>query len=191
MLARLTTGGLAALVLATTLLACGGDSETADKAPRIPAGVAERLALLSDETAAALEAGDECSAQEIADELESEALKAEAQIPAELRGQVREGVQRLSAPISCEPVVETVTETSPEDTESACSLLERLKEDEGDGPGKSEEAPGQLSQEEEQQAGDLEKEAEARLKDLEKDLEDRCKDEEGGDGEGSSQEGED
>jgi len=103
------------MAAATALTACGGDSEPS-KAPRIPAAVADRLAGLSDETAAALEAGDDCAAQEAADELESEALKAEAQIPSELRGQVREGVQRLTASISCEPEPVIVTETVPEET---------------------------------------------------------------------------
>jgi hypothetical protein len=112
---RLTIGVVAVVVAASTLAACGGDDEAA-KAPRIPAAVAERLAVLSDETAAALEAGDDCAAQESADELEREALEADAQIPAELRGQVREGVQRLTASISCEPEPVIVTETVPEET---------------------------------------------------------------------------
>src|SRR5262245_60688395 len=110
---RLTTGALAALVLATVVAACG-DSETPAKAPRIPAGIAERLASLSDETAAELEAGDDCAAQETADELERKALEAEREIPEELRGELREGGQQLTASISCEPV--TVIETVPEET---------------------------------------------------------------------------
>jgi hypothetical protein len=136
---RATTGGLAALLAALTLAACGDDSGSDPKAPRIPAAIAERLAALSDETAAAIELGDDCAAQEAADELEREALKAESQIPAELRGEVREGVQRLTASISCEPEPVTVIETVPEETtteekeESPCPPGQEKQEEHGKG----------------------------------------------------------
>ena len=105
----------AALLLAT-LAACGGDEETPPKAPKIPAAVADRLANLSDDTAEALEVGDDCAAQETADELEREMLESEGEIPSELRRQVREGVQQLTASITCEPEPVTVIETVPEET---------------------------------------------------------------------------
>ena len=147
MFARLTIGAVAALVLATVVAACGGDSETPAKAPRIPAAIADRLASLSDETAAALEVGDDCAAQETADELESEALEAESEIPQELRRQVREGVQQLTASISCEPVpvIETVPEETTTTEEPACPEDKHGKGGEDDSGGETTEAlpPGQ------------------------------------------------
>jgi hypothetical protein len=134
---RITSGGLAVLFAATVLAACGGDGGT-EKAPRIPAAVAERLAGLSDEAAAALEAGDECAAQEAADELEREALKAQGQIPANLLPEVQDGVQQLAAGISCEPepiVIETVPEETtteekkPPEEDPACPPGLEKKED--------------------------------------------------------------
>ena len=137
MLARSTLGVIATALLAVSLAACGGDDEDPPKSPRIPAAVADRLADLSDDTAEALELGDDCAAQETADELESEMLEAEDEIPPELRRQVREGVQQLTASITCEPeppvtVIETVPEESTE--EPSCP------EDEKDEKGKDEDS---------------------------------------------------
>lgn len=130
MRARLTTAVLAAL-LAIAVAACGGDAGSDEEPPQIPTAVAERLAALSDETADELEAGDDCAAQETADELERAALESEPQIPAELRGQLREGIQRLTAGISCVPepvVIETVPEETT--TEDQAEELPRCPEDE-------------------------------------------------------------
>jgi hypothetical protein len=164
---------MAALILA--LAACGEDTDNEPKAPRIPAGVADHLAGLSDETAAALEAGDDCAAQEAADELEREALKAEDEIPPELRSQVRTGVQQLTAAITCEPV--TVIETVPEETtteedDSFCPPGQEKKEDEKEeDEEKKDEDPGGGKDD---QGGDVKDkdEDEKKCKDVEEDGDD-------------------
>jgi hypothetical protein len=161
---RWTIAGLFAILAATVMAACGSDPEPA-KAPRLPAAVADRLAGLSDETAAALEVGDDCAAQEAADELERESLEAEARIPTELRGELREAVQRLTAEISCEPEPVVITETVPEETtteeEVDCPEDEKGRgRDEPRGPGREgpfgEDDPGRGHDREKEEGGDKE-----------------------------------
>jgi hypothetical protein len=158
MRARSTTGGIALLLIAAVLASCGGDSPSDPKAPRIPAAVAERLAGLSDDTAEALEVGDDCAAQEVADQLERETLKAESQIPAELRSEVTRGVRQLTAAIECvpEPVIKTVPEETTTEELPPCPPGQEKKEDDhgdhGDegGHGKDEQTEEEKKKEEEQ-----------------------------------------
>jgi len=155
------------LLTAAVLTSCGGDSATEPKAPRIPAAVAERLAGLSDETAAALEVGDGCAAREAAEELKREALKAESEIPAELRPEVTDGVQQLTTAIECEPapVVETVPETTTDESFCPPGQLKREDGHKGDEDGHGDEGHGK-DEEAEKEREEREKEREKRLKEL-------------------------
>src|SRR5918994_6800939 len=108
-------GPLIVVAASVALAGCGDDSEPDPEEPaRIPAGVAEQRASLSDETAAALEGGDPCGAELVADELTRTAEAVEPRIPAQLRPEVRAGVEELVSRIECVPAPPVEEEQPPE-----------------------------------------------------------------------------
>jgi hypothetical protein len=108
-------GALIAVAASVALAGCGDDSEPEPEQPaRIPASVAERLASLSEETAAALERDDTCDAEVAADELARTAEEVESRVPAQLRPEVRAGVEQLTSRIDCVPPP-SVEEEQPRD----------------------------------------------------------------------------
>src|SRR5262245_33465450 len=94
----LTAGLTAALLLS----GCGSGAErrTAPR-PTLPRAVALRLAHTSDGVAAALAAGDGCSARTLAQALQQQAST--SVVPTALRGQLREATNDLARRIECVP----------------------------------------------------------------------------------------
>jgi hypothetical protein len=139
---KLKVLGLAiALVAATaTLGGCGSDGEdTADAAGGIPSGTADRLAEMSDEIAAAIEAGDVCGAAARADDLR--AAVSEAEIPDELRSEVEAGADQLVNGVNCDSGEDTTTEDEDEEKEKG----DEEKDKEGEEDSDSSDPPGQDS----------------------------------------------
>jgi hypothetical protein len=129
-------GKLKALGLAIPLVTvvaalggCGSDGEeTAAAAGGIPSGTADRLAEMSDEIAAALEAGDVCGAAQKADDLQ--AAVSEAEIPAELRPEVEAGAAQLVNVVNCDSEQDTTTKEDESDED-------KQDEEEGEEEGNS------------------------------------------------------
>jgi hypothetical protein len=132
-------GALIVIAASLALAGCGDEPPAESERPaRIPAGAAERLASLSDETAAALEAGDPCGAELAAQELARTAEEVEPRIPVQLRPEVRAGVEQLASLIECVPPA--VGEEQPPEPEDGCPPG-TVRKDEGegkDGKGKKE-----------------------------------------------------
>jgi hypothetical protein len=97
-------GTLAALSLATALVACGGSSQTAAGEPALPKTVASSLADKADQIASALENGDQCGAARLADELKDgvEAAVSGGQVPAALSGELERTATDLQNEVNCE-----------------------------------------------------------------------------------------
>ena len=100
----------AALVVALAFAACGGDDSASNEtqtaaAPSFPSALAEELALVSDDVADLLEAGDGCAAAERAAELRRQTLAAvdAGDVPPEFEQPLLTAVDRLGAQIVCEP----------------------------------------------------------------------------------------
>jgi hypothetical protein len=137
----LEVGKLKALGLAIALVAamgtlggCGSDGEESASGG-IPSGTADRLAEMSDEIAAALEAGDVCGAAARADDLR--AAVSEAEISAELRSEVEAGADQLVNGVNCDSEPEA---TTTEEEDGKHERDEEREEEDGDS-GSSGEGP--------------------------------------------------
>jgi hypothetical protein len=96
---------LIALGAVLALTACGGSDQISAETPRLPRALANELADLSEQVAAALDAGDVCGAAGLADELESavETAVAEGDVPPELRPELEAAAVELQNGINCPP----------------------------------------------------------------------------------------
>lgn len=110
----------AALMVAVALAGCGGDDSASNEtqttaAPTLPAALAEELALVSDDVAELLEAGDGCAASERAAELRERTVAAVegGDVPAALEQPLVTAVEALENQIVCEPA--TTEEEGDED----------------------------------------------------------------------------
>ena len=99
---------LAAILLAAALSAAGcgsGSEQHAAPRPTLPPLVASALAARSDEVAAALEAGDDCRARTLAQQLQQETITAiEARrVPSAFQEELMSTATDLAARIACVP----------------------------------------------------------------------------------------
>ena len=99
-----------ALVVAVALAACGGDDSASNETetaapPTLAAALVEELALVSDDVAELLEAGDGCAASQRADDLRERTLAAveRGDVPAQLEQPLVTAVEDLASRIVCEP----------------------------------------------------------------------------------------
>ncbi len=136
MVGKLKVLGLAIpLVAATAALGgCRSDGEDTAAAAGISSETADRLAEMSDEIAAALEAGDVCGAAERADDLR--AAVSEADIPTELRPEVEAGADQLVNVVNCDSEQDTTTTEDEGDEEKKEKDKDKDKE-QGEGEGNS------------------------------------------------------
>lgn len=99
-----------ALVVAVALAACGGDDSASNETetaapPTLAAALVEELALVSDEVAELLEAGDSCAASQRAADLRERTLAAveRGDVPPQLEQPLVTAVEDLARRIVCEP----------------------------------------------------------------------------------------
>ncbi len=111
---RLRAGTLAALSL-VAVAACGGSAQPQAEERPLPRALASDLADKSEAIAAALDAGDQCGAAHLADELQDavEAAVADGRIPAEFQGELEEAALDLQNGVNC-----VVEEEDPGTTET-------------------------------------------------------------------------
>ena len=99
------SSALASLALVLTLAACGGSGARDSSSAAIPSGVANRLASMSDEVAAAWQAGDQCGAAEKADALRhaTDDAIAAGEVPAAYQDDLEAAVTNLQNTANCPP----------------------------------------------------------------------------------------
>jgi hypothetical protein len=150
---------LAAAACAAFLAGCGGGADVPPDQAAIPAGVAEDLARQADAVAERFEAGATCEAAQLADELQSAAIKAvnAGDIPAEFQEDLQATANELVNEINCpdpEPAI---------DCDALRANKEALEEEKDDAKGKG-----------------REKQLEEQIKQLEEQIKSACEDDEGG-----------
>jgi hypothetical protein len=103
-LVRPRAGTLAALCLAVALAGCGGGSRPTTAQAELPRAVAEDLASKSDAVADALDAGDQCKAAQLADELKNavETAVSGGEVPAVFQGELERNATDLQNKVNCE-----------------------------------------------------------------------------------------
>ena len=94
---------LIALGAALALTACGGSGQSTAEVPRLPRALASDLASTSDAIADALDAGDECGAAELADDLKNAVDDAIAagRVPSDLQSELAETALELRNGVNC------------------------------------------------------------------------------------------
>jgi hypothetical protein len=94
---------LIALGAALATTSCGGSSQSSADEPKLPHALAADLAEKSEAVAAALDAGDECGAATLADELKDavDAAVADGRIPSEFQGELEGTAVELQNGINC------------------------------------------------------------------------------------------
>lgn len=94
---------LIALGAALATTSCGGSSQSSADEPRLPRAIASDLAEKSEAIAAALDAGDECGAANLADELKDavDAAVAAGRIPPEFQEELEGTAVELQNGINC------------------------------------------------------------------------------------------
>ncbi len=95
------------LLAAAVLAGCGGHParRSAPPPPKLPRTLAQRLANLSDAVAQKLDTNDQCGANALATQLQSQTLAAVAtgQVPRPLRGPLTDAEANLVTRIHCKP----------------------------------------------------------------------------------------
>lgn len=139
-------------LLLLVVAACGGSEEAAPPQPqRLPHTVAEPLAARSERVAAALRAGDACTADREADELRAAATAAvdAGRVPPRYQRELLANANELAERVSCPPPAVPPQEPQPEeeegdDGEQGKGKGKRDDEDKpGRGAGKGEEDDGE------------------------------------------------
>lgn len=104
------------VVLAGALTGCGSSQPPRPAQPRLPILVAEQLAVQSDKVAAALDAGDGCTALEEARRLRRETVEAinERRVPGPFQEHLLSAVNELVGRITCVPQVSVEEEHGEE-----------------------------------------------------------------------------
>jgi hypothetical protein len=99
-----TRHGLIAVGVALALAGCGGSSnQTVQRQAELPQALASDLADRSDAVADALDAGDECKAAHLADELKNavEAALASGDVPTEFEAELERNATDLQNDVNC------------------------------------------------------------------------------------------
>ncbi len=101
---RPRAGTLAVLCLAIALAGCGGGSSPTTAPAELPRAVADDLASKSDAIADTLDAGDQCRAAQLADELKNavEAAVSGGQVPSAFQGELVRNATELQNEVNCE-----------------------------------------------------------------------------------------
>jgi hypothetical protein len=96
---------LIALGAALATTSCGGSSQSSADEPRLPRALASDLAEKSEAIASVLDAGDECGAANLADELKDavDGAVAAGRIPPEFQAELQETAVELQNGINCTP----------------------------------------------------------------------------------------
>jgi hypothetical protein len=103
----------AVLLGALVLAGCGAQAqETAPREPQLPRALARSWAQQADAVAAALEAGDGCTARMRAQALQERVIDAvnERRVPARFQEQLTSSVNDLAGRITCTPAPPTIVE---------------------------------------------------------------------------------
>ena len=101
---RPLAGTLAAFCLAIALAGCGGGSSPTTAQAELPRALADDLASKSDSIADALDAGDQCKAAQLADELKNavEAAVSGGQVPSAFQGELVRNATDLQNEVNCD-----------------------------------------------------------------------------------------